>query len=494
MATTLKKQALSAVLWTGLGRCGRQGVMLLIQLVLARLLEREEFGLLVIPVAIASLSKILVDGGFGRALIQKKDITEADKCSVFYFNIFVGFLITAGIALSAPWIATFYGKPQLAPLIRWISLAVLIRSIGTNHSQLLTKAMNFKAQLKATMVAVLIGGATGITLAAIGFGVWALVAQTLVIATVWAIAIWIVSPWRPSWRFSWSSLKSLLPFGSRVFASSLLTSVFSNLYMLLFGKLFTVGATLGDYTQARRLQLAPTGIISNIVQRVSFPLFASIQDSHEKIRVVMRKSISMLCLINMPIILFLATSGEVLITVLIGEKWLPAVPYLRIIAIWGIIQPLQTIHVQKFMGLGHSGLYLKIDILRKGLTILNILITYHFNSILIMLAGQALCNLIGFLICMHETRKLIDYSFRDQFADMAKPALVTGIMAAGVWAIGLLSLNVFLLLGLQILVAGVIWFGLALLLRIPIFMEMLGMGRAVLAKRKRRKTNELDTE
>jgi teichuronic acid exporter len=491
MTSELKQRTFHAVLWSSLERGGRQGVMLLIQLVLARLLTPEQFGLIVVPITITTLAQVLVDGGFGSALVQKKDLTEADKCSVFYFNILVGLILTTGLILAAPWIAAFYGRPLLTPLVQWASLTVLFRSFGVVHLQLLTKQMDFKSQVKATIASVLMGGTTGITLALLGFGVWALVAQTLVIALVNTIGLWVVDSWRPTWLFQWSALRSMLGFGSRVFATSLMTCLFANIYMLLFGKLFEVGKTLGYYTQARRLQLAPTSIIGHIVQRVSFPLFASIQDDLVKIRHIMRRSISLLCLTNLPMVLFLAASGQVLVTVLIGEKWIPIVPYLRVLVFWGVLQPIQIIHTNKYLALGHAGLAFKIDVVRKIMTIANILITYRYN-IMAMLIGQAISDLLGFMICMWQTRRLAHYGMGEQLADIAKPLMVAVAMGAAVWGAGFLPLNVFVLLGIQMILASAIWLSLCFLLRIPAFLDLVSMGRNALAKlRAKRQQNHL---
>lgn len=417
MQHTLKQKAQIGIFWSAIDAFAAQAVSFTVGIILARLLLPAEFGLIGMLSIFMAVAQSFLGSGFGSALIQKKEISSIDSSSVFYFNLVVGFALAFILYLFAPSIASFYRQPVLSALIRAMSLVMIIGSFGIVQSAILTRNMNFKAQTKITLTASILSGAIGITMAYRGLGVWSLVGQQISAAFFRSVALWLFNTWRPLWAFSFKSLRQMFAFGSRILASGILNEIFDNIYYMIIGKVFTPEA-LGFYSRARRLQELPSHTLSNVVGRVSFPIFSSIQNDKVALKEGLSKALRLLVFINTPIMVGLAVIAERLVVLLLTEKWLPCVPYLQLLSAVGILFPLQLLNLNALLAMGRSDLFLRLEIIKKVLIVANIALTWHIG-IFAMILGQIAVSIACYFINSYYTGKILNYPALKQLRDVS---------------------------------------------------------------------------
>lgn len=472
--SNLKSKTIHALFWSFLERFGQLGIQFVILIILARLLLPEQFGLIAMLTIFMAIAQLFVDSGFGQALIQKQNATHVDECSIFYFNIFIGFLAGGLLCLAAPWIARFYNQPLLVPLTRVLSLNMIINAFGLIQTILLTKHIDFKTQLKVSVIATIISGTIGITMAVNGFGVWSLVAQSLSSNFFRTILLWFFDSWRPSLIFSFSSLKGMLAFGSRLFASALLETVFQNIYLVVIGKLFSP-VYLGFYSRAKEFQRIPVTNLSSIVGRVAFPVFALVQDDKPRLKRGARKAITMLAMINFPMMVGLAVTAKPLVLVLLTEKWLPCVPYLQLLCAVGMLYPLHAINLNILIAQGRSDLFFRLEVLKKILVIVAIAVTYRWG-ITAMIYGQIVTSCLAYFLNAYYTGKLVKYYSKEQIFDFAPYLSISAVMGVGIYFVQLIPFpNTSILLISQIIIGIIIYCTLCFCLRGNVFMEAYNM-------------------
>ena len=294
MEDNLKQRTIHALFWSFFEAVGLKGVQFVIGIILARLLFPEQFGLIGMLVIFMAIARTFLDSGFGAALIQRKNPTETDICSIFYFNILVGLIAAALLCLTAPLIASFYSQPILAPLTRAMSLVIVINSFGLIQSTILARQINFKTLTKASLFSGALSGIIGISMAYAGYGVWSLVYQQVSGTFFTTLFLWLANTWRPSLLFSFQSLREMFGFGSKILASGLLNQIFDNIYLLVIGKLFSA-ADLGYYTRANNLQALPSQALASMVGRVTFPVFSTMQDDPAQAEARAKKSPDFSC-------------------------------------------------------------------------------------------------------------------------------------------------------------------------------------------------------
>ena len=442
----LKKQVIHGSLWSFFERIGRLGIQIIIGIILARLLPPEKFGLIAMLSIFIAVAQTFIDSGFSSALIQKQDSNHLDECSIFYFNILVGFLGAGVIFISAPWIATFYQIPILTPLARVLSLNLIFNAFGVVQSALLTKRIDFKAQMKISVIATVLSGSIGVTMAYQGYGVWSLVAQSIGGNLFGAILLWFLLPWRPSWIFSWVSLRSMIPFGSKLLFSGLLNTIYNNLYFVVIGKMFSA-TDLGYYTRAQQTQQMPVDNLSSTVSRVTFPAFSSIQDDKARLKRSTQKALSTLALVNFPLMIGLAVVAKPLVLVLLTDKWLPCVPYLQLLCVVGLLYPLHAINLNVLIAQGRSDLFFRLEIYKKAITTATIFLTYRWG-ITAMIYGQIATSVISYYMNSYYTGKLLSYPVKEQIKDIIQILLLALLMGLGVYLVIFIPLqnNITLLL------------------------------------------------
>lgn len=481
MIEDLKSKALHALFWSFLERFGQQGIQFVISIILARLLFPEDFGLVAMLAIFMGIAQSFINSGFGQALIQKQVSTRIDECSIFYFNIFVGFLAAGLLCLSAPWIAGFYNQPLLVPLTYALSLNLIINAFGLVQIVLLTKHIDFKTQFKISVVAIAISGTLSVTMAFKGFGVWSLVAQSLSSNFFRTILVWFFNTWRPSLEFSFVSLRNMFAFGSRLLASGLLETVFQNIYLVVIGKLFSP-MVLGFYFQGKKIQELPVINISGIVNRVTFPVFSSVQDDKPRLKRGIRKALTLLVMINFPMMIGLAVVAEPLVLVLLTDKWLPCVPYLQLLCVVGMLYPIHLINLNALKAQGRTDLFLRLEILKKILIVIAIAVTYRWG-IIAMIYGQIATSCLAYFLNAYYTGKMLDYPITEQIQDMMPSLTLACIMGTGVYVLKYTSISNDLTLLFAQVVAGIVFFTiLCFIFRVSFFTEVIEIVKAKLSE------------
>jgi len=472
---SLRHKTIHALWWSFLQTVGVQGTRFIIGIVLARLLFPEQFGLIGMLTIFIAVAQVFLEGGFGAALIQKRDPTSTDISSIFYFNIVVGIIAAGLLCLAAPWIAAFYNQPILTPLTRAFSLTIVINSFSLVQTTIFEKKINFKALTKVSLVANGLSGIIGIVMAISGFGVWSLAVQQISGSLIRVVFVWFLSDWRPILVFSATSLRQMFGFGSRMMFSGLLNQIFNNIYLPVVGKFYSA-TDLGFFTRATSLAQLPSHTLSAMVGQVTFPVFASIQDDPVRLKRGLRKALTTLVLINFPVMIGLAAVSRPLILVLLTEKWEQSIPYLQLLSLAGATYALHLINLNLLQALGRSDLFLRLEILKKLITVINIVVTYRWG-ISAMICGEVILSIAGYYLNSYYTGILIGYPIREQVRDLFPYLALSTLMGVSVHTIGFLPFpNNWCLLITQIILGALLYVSLCRLFRLEAFMEIWHIG------------------
>lgn len=475
MADSLKSKTLSALAWSFIESVGVRGAQFFIGIILARLLSPSHFGLIGMLTIFMAVSESLLDSGFQAALIQKADATQTDISSIFYFNIVLGLSVAGLLCLIAPWIAAFYNQPILTPLMRALSITIIINSFGLIQNTILIKQINFKTTTKVNMIAGILSGIVGIFLAVRGLGVWSLVAQQISRALFATSFIWFFSNWRPNLIFSFKSLQEMFGFGSRILAAGLINRTFDNIYLLVIGKIFSP-IDLGYFTRAKTMQEFPTQTLSGMVGRVTFPVFSTIQDDKARLKRGMKKALTFLSLVNFPIMIGLAVIARPLMLTLLTDKWAGCINYLRLLCMVGLLSTIILINSNLLFALGRSKLHLRVEIIKKIIIVINIAITLRWG-ISAMISGMIVISIFFLYLNGYYSEILIGYSVREQLHDLFPNLIVAILMGFALYAVGLLSFpNPLAMLIVQICFGILVYIGLCRLFRLAAFMEVWQVG------------------
>jgi len=440
--STLKQQTVRGVFWSFLEKFGSRVILLITQIILARLLTPEDFGLIGMLIIFIAISQVFIDSGFGNALIQKKDAKQIDFSTIFYFNVLVGIVLYTILFFLAPLIANFFAQTKLVILTRVIGLQLVFNSLGLIQFVKYKKELDFRSITVAVISSNIMASILGITLAFSGFGVWALAIQMVSIYFFRTLMFWILSSWRPTLEFSYTSFKGLFNFGYKLLLSGLLDQIFQNIYLIIIGKLFTT-KDLGYYTQAKIFQEVPVTTLAGIVGSVTFPAFSKIQDDNEKLLLVLSKTLKLLVFVNFPLMLGLAVIAQPLFLYVLGEKWLPSVPYFQLLAIAGMLYTLHTTNLSILQVKGRTDIFLKLEIIKKIIIVIAIFIGINWG-ILGLVIGRVVTSFIAYFINAYYSGKLINYSVSNQLRDIW-PAMLTSIVMAvimilaGYWSQSVLS-------------------------------------------------------
>lgn len=444
----LKSQTIKGVFWSFIEKFGSQFILLISQIVLARLLEPEDFGLLGMIAIFIAISQAFIDSGFDNALIQKKNPTQVDFSTVFFFNISIASVLYLILFLAAPLIADFFRSPHLLNLTRVVCLILIINSFGLIQFVKFKIDMDFRTIAQVVVIANLFSAVIGISMALTNFGVWALAGQILSMYFFRTLLFWFKSSWKPSFVFSIQSFKGLFNFGSKLLLSGLINQTFENIYLLVIGRMFSATA-LGFYDQARKFQQVPVATLAQVVGNVTFPAFSKIQDENERLRIGFSKLIKLLVFINFPLMIGLAVMADPLLIVILGAKWQPTVPYFQLLCVAGMIYTVHTSNLNILKVKGRSDLFLYLEIIKKGIVVIAIAVGLQWGIIGLIL-GQIFTSFVSFFINAFFTGKLISYTISDQLKDMSQAFLIT-ILTAAVMSLGWLIQNQILTLLYQIL-------------------------------------------
>ncbi|WP_371291967.1 lipopolysaccharide biosynthesis protein [Bacteroides sp.] len=450
MTENLKRKTVSGVMWSAIERFSLQGVQFVMQLVMARLLLPSDYGMIAMLTIFLQIAQAFIDSGFTNALIQKKDRTEVDYSTVFYFNIIIALLFYCILFVSAPLIAKFYNMPDLILVMRVMALSLIILSFSAIHKTKLTIEINFKIQSKITLIAAGISGIIGIGIAYWGYGVWALVYQSILNAMLTTILFNCFYRWKPLKTFSMKSFKRLFSFGSKLLVSGLIHTVYYNLYGIVIGKRFSA-AELGYYTRAEQFAILPSYNLSAIITRVTFPILSSIQDDNERLASTYRKYIRLSSYLIFPLMVGLASLANPLVDLFLTEKWNGTVALLQILCFDWMFDHLSGINLNLLYVKGRSDLALRLEIIKKIIAI-TILLASIPLGIIGMCLGRVLYSLIATYANTYYTNSLIGLSFRTQLKDIIPYLILSLAMGGVVYATTYLGLSniVQLIIGITI--------------------------------------------
>lgn len=471
MNSELHSKTVRAGIWSFIEAICLRGLQFVVGIILARLLLPEQFGLVGMLMVFMAIAQTFLDSGFGAALIHKQNISEQDICSVFYFNLLMGFIAAVCLCVAAPYVAEFYSQPILTPMLRVLSIVLVVNAFGLVQGVLLTRAIDFKMQTKVTIIASFLSGFIGIGMAYWGYGVWSLVVQQIANAIFRTLLLWIFNSWRPAWLISLQSLQEMFGFGSRLLASGLLNTIFDNVYLVVIGKLFSP-ADLGYFTRANSLQQLPSATLARVVGRVTFPVFSTIQNDPERVKRGMKKALTILMLVNAPMMIGLAVVARPLVLVLLTAKWAPCIPYLQLLSLVGLLFPLHLINLNVLQAMGRSDLFLQLEIIKKVLIVCNIALTFRWG-IEAMITGQIVTSIVSYYLNAYYNKSLLNYSIWEQIGDLYPYMLNALLMGGAAYSLVYISFtSPLLLLACQVAMGGLVYLTICRILQLSAYTDL----------------------
>lgn len=467
---SLKDKTVKGVGWSAIDNVAQYVVSFIVSIVLARLLSPEDYGLLGIIAIFTAVCTALINGGFGSALIRKKDATNDDYSTTFIVNMGMSLLLYAVIFFCAPFIARFFGRSELVSLVRVSSLGMIIGALALVQQTRLTKRIDFKTQTKITLIASVTSGVIGIVMAALDFGVWALVAQSLSSQLLSTVFLWIFNKWVPRIRFSVQSFRELFGFGWKMMLSRLLDTVWKELYQVVVGKFYSP-ATLGQYTRAIGFSRLFSSNLTTVIQRVTYPVLSNIQDEKNRMVGAYRRIIKTTMFITAICMFPLGAVSEPLLYCLIGSKWHEAATYLPLICISGSLYPLHAINLNMLQVQGRSDLFLGLEVVKKIIA-LGPLFVGAFVGIMPMLYVNLAVGIVTYFLNSYYSGKFIGYSSWMQIKDIAPSYGIAVAVALSVWFLKYLHISNWIILPLQVIVGVVVFFVLCKVTKIEEYNEM----------------------
>lgn len=484
MGDISKKNVIGNFIWRFAERCGAQLVTFVVSIVLARLLDPTVYGTVALVTVFTTILQVFVDSGLGTALIQKKDADDLDFSSVFFFNFVICIMLYMGMFIAAPYIAHFYNNSSLTPIVRVISLTIVISGVKGIQQAYVSRNMLFKRFFFSTIGGTIASAFVGIALAYKGFGVWALVAQQLLNTATDTLILWLTVKWRPRLMFSWKRLKKLLSFGWKILCSSLIDNVYNNVRSLIIGKMYS-SADLAYYNQGDKF---PKLIVTNIntsIDSVLLPAMSSVQDSKDRVKNMTRRAIKTSTYIMAPLMMGLAFCAEPIVTLILTEKWLPCVPFLRIFCVTCMFYPIHTANLNAINAMGRSDLFLKLEIIKKAIGMTLLFSTMWFG-VMAMAYSLLLNSVLSQIINSWPNRKLLNYRYLEQLKDILPGIILAVMMGIVVYIIGFIPMPTIVLLMIQIVVGAIIYISLSYIFHLESFEYLIDMIRPIFNKIRKR--------
>lgn len=470
--------------WKIMEQGGTQGIQFVVQIVLARLLLPQDYGLIALITIFITLANVVVQNGFNTALIQKRNADELDFSSAFYTSFIIAGFLYIVLFFTSPFIATFYKDQQLVIVIRVLSITLFFGAINSIQNAIISKNMQFKRLFFSSLGAIIVSGTIGIIMAYLGFGIWALVVQQLTNNFMITFILWFTVKWRPLLKFSVERAIKLFSFGWKILCASLIDTLYKNLYSLIIGKIYNP-EMLGYYNRGNQF---PSFIVSNIngsIQSVMFPALSASQNDKKRMKAMVRRSIVTSSFIVFPTMVGLAACAEPLVKIILTDKWLPCVPFMQLMCISYAFWPIHTANLQAINALGRSDIFLNLEIIKKCIGLIVLFITIPFG-IYVMVAFQAIISFISTIINSFPNRKLLNYSFKEQYLDIMPSMLLSVIMGIGVYTIQLSAWNVWRILAAQISAGAAIYIGLAYVFKLECLTYLLDTIKAIFQKQVRK--------
>ena len=447
-ADQTKSKVLSGFLWRLFERFGARGVELIVALVLANVLDPDLFGSIALVLVVITIMQVFVDSGLGNALIQKKDADNKDFSTVFFFNIvFCAFLYTI-LFIASPFFANFYDDPSLTPIIRVLGLTVVFSGVKNVQLAYVSRNLQFKRFFFSTLGGTIFAAVAGIVLAFKGYGMWALVIQSVSNTAIDTIILWITVKWKPEFYFSFKRLKVLFAYGWKLLVSQLLDTGYEQLRSLIIGKMYTK-SDLAFYDRANQFPSFLTTNINTSIDTVLFPAMSGVQDDTERVKSMTRRAMKTSIFLMAPMMAGLAACSTQIVSLILSDVWAPVVPYMIILCVSYTFYPLHTANLNAIKALGRSDMFLKLEIIKKivGLTLLLISMWHGVMAIAVsMLINSFICQIIN----TWPNKKLINYGYFEQLKDIIPTILLAWGMGGIVYCVNFLGLSNLITLVIQI--------------------------------------------
>ena len=465
-----KKNMIKNFFWKLAERFSTQGITILTTILLARILLPQEYGVIAICMIVVNVLNILIEGGFGQALIQKKDISEIDFNTVFVFNIILCCIAYFILFQISPFVETFFCIADLSKILRVLGVSLIIGSLRNVHQAYAIKNLLYKKMFKAALIATSISAIVSLYMAYHGFGVWTLVFQQLLNGIILTVILWFVIPWKPSVSISYNNLLSLFSYGSRLLASSMIDTTYRQIWQLVIGKAYSV-SDLAYYNQGEKFPAMVINNINSSIDGVLFPALSNYQDDIAKVRDLMRRAMKTSICIIAPIQMILVFSSSNIVTLVLTEKWLPCVPFFSAFCITYMFTPLHTANLNAIKALGRSDIFLKLEICRKSIAVCILMIAMNFG-IFYMLAGLLMGEICGQIVNSYPNKKLLGYGYKQQLRDILPSIFIAFLSGAIIYFFNFISLPLYFKLILQIFVGITTYCVVSYILKIESFMYL----------------------
>ena len=447
---SLRSRTLKGTFWSAADAFLGQGVSFLVGIVLARLLSPDEYGLIGICLIFTTVLNGIVDSGFSSALIRKKEVSQCDYNTMFFTNLGISCVLYSLLFICAPLISSFFGRAELITLVRAMGCVLFLNALSITQYTSLTKRLDFKTKTKASFTSAVGSGVIGIAMAYMGFGVWSLVAQQLSKQLLYTVCLWVLNRWKPSRDFSKESFRYMWGFGSKMMLSGLLNNIWNELYKVVVGKFYSP-ATLGQYSRSTEYAGLFSSNLTSIVQRVSYPALAEIQDDKERMVAAYRKVIKVTMFVTCICMFSLGAVAEPLIYCLIGPQWHEAATYLPLICLSMVLYPLHSINLNMLQIQGRSDIFLYLEIIKKFIGLIPLTIGAIFN-IYWMLVASIFSGIIAFFLNSYYTGKKLGYSSWMQLKDVAPDFGIATAVALSVYSLKYLPISNWCILPMQVAV------------------------------------------
>ena len=463
------------LLWRFLERCGAQGVTFIVSIVLARVLDPTVYGTVALITVFTTIMQVFVDSGMGNALIQKKNADDLDFSSVFYFNIVICLALYGIMFAAAPLIARFYDMPELTPVVRVLSLTLIISGVKNVQQAYVSRNMLFKRFFFATLGGTIGAAIIGIWMAYRGYGVWALVVQNLFNHLIDTLILWLTVSWHPKFTFSFERLKGLLSYGWKLLLSGIIDTVYLDLRQLIIGKLYA-SSDLAYYNRGNQI---PSFVVSNInasINSVLLPAMSPEQDHKERVRAMTRRSIQVSTYLMMPMMVGIAVCAKSIVGIFLTDKWYQCIPYMRIFCFEYAFYSLHTSNLNAITAMGRSDIILKLEIIKKIMGV-TVLVSTMWFGVMVMAYSQIVTGILSQLINAWPNRKLLNYKYSEQFKDMLPQIFLSLAMGAIVYCVSFLHLGDIATLCIQVPLGAAIYFGASWIFKLESFEYVLNMAK-----------------
>lgn len=467
------KRFFSGFLWKFSERTMSQLVSFVVSIVLARILSPNDYGIVALVNVFIIIADVFVTSGFSSSLIQKKEATKTDFSTIFWCSLIFSIVIYSVIFFLAPWIAKFYRNEQLTLVLRVFALKLPISAFNSIQQAYVSRSLAFRKIFVSTSTATIFSGVIGIVFALLGWGVWALVIQYIVNAITETMVLFLQIPWKPRLLFSIDSAKSLLGFGWKVLATDLLGQFFNQLRSLVIGRFYTA-ADLAYYNRGQQFPNILTNNIDATISSVLFPVMSKYSDNSDKLKLMVRRSIRTSTYLLMPFMLGMAVTAKPLIILILTKKWIEVVPFMQCLCISGAFGSVSNANMQVIKASGRSDVLLNLELIKKPIYLVFLIASIKI-SIFAVAVSMSIYSITATLINMFPNKKIIGYSYREQFSDLLPALALSFLMMIGTFPIQYLNWNPFLMLTVQVVVGAIIYLGGSVLFKMESFTYLLGL-------------------